>query len=330
MNPPSLRPMSLGELLDHVFTLYRRHFTLFAGIAILPVAIGIGLSLLIQIAQRPLLLAQAEGAAAFAALLGASVLAIFVFLAGFLALLVVFVVSLAAATHAVWSVTLGISPGIRAAYAAVRGKAARLVGLILMIVLRIFGYMTLLGTLGAILIALPAALLGNQVLTLTLTIVFIVLMITAMVVLSLRYSLAVPALVLEDASISGAIRRSIALAHDFRWRILLTYLLTLAIGYAAFFIFQMPFFLMTISHSLSGTTPPFWIGALQAVSAGASGLLTWPLTAIAFAALYLDIRVHKEALDLQVMMQSLDRQGAAGGDPGPPAPDPPPPGSLSL
>lgn len=31
-----LRPMSLGEVLDRTFTLYREHFLLFAGIMALP------------------------------------------------------------------------------------------------------------------------------------------------------------------------------------------------------------------------------------------------------------------------------------------------------
>ena len=45
MNPPSLRPLSVGEILDVSFTLYRRHFGALAGVALvcsgLPVLVSI-------------------------------------------------------------------------------------------------------------------------------------------------------------------------------------------------------------------------------------------------------------------------------------------------
>jgi hypothetical protein len=34
--PPVLRPLALGELLDHTFQLYRKKFLLFVGIAAIP------------------------------------------------------------------------------------------------------------------------------------------------------------------------------------------------------------------------------------------------------------------------------------------------------
>ena len=39
--PYDLRPLSLGELLDRVFTLYRNHFALFVGVMAIPAAVQI-------------------------------------------------------------------------------------------------------------------------------------------------------------------------------------------------------------------------------------------------------------------------------------------------
>jgi len=43
--PIDLRPLSLGELLDRAFTLYRRHFWLLVGITAVPSAFGLVIAL---------------------------------------------------------------------------------------------------------------------------------------------------------------------------------------------------------------------------------------------------------------------------------------------
>src|SRR5713226_9497194 len=40
-----LRPLSLGEILDRTFTLYRRHFLLFVGVAAIPQVLVLGVTL---------------------------------------------------------------------------------------------------------------------------------------------------------------------------------------------------------------------------------------------------------------------------------------------
>ncbi len=44
--PAALRPMSLGEILDRSFGIYRKHFLLFVSIAASMMAVVFGLSLL--------------------------------------------------------------------------------------------------------------------------------------------------------------------------------------------------------------------------------------------------------------------------------------------
>ncbi|MGH9811917.1 MAG: hypothetical protein ACRD4T_02160, partial [Candidatus Acidiferrales bacterium] len=49
--PIDLRPLSLGELLDRTFSLYRNHFWLFVGITAIPYLLLLGPGLLIDAAQ---------------------------------------------------------------------------------------------------------------------------------------------------------------------------------------------------------------------------------------------------------------------------------------
>ncbi len=48
MTPPALRPLSVGEILDVSFTLYRRHFAPLAGVALVCSGIPVVLNMFIQ------------------------------------------------------------------------------------------------------------------------------------------------------------------------------------------------------------------------------------------------------------------------------------------
>ena len=47
METADLRPLSLGELLDRTFTIYRSHFWVFVGIMAIPASFGIPVNYLI-------------------------------------------------------------------------------------------------------------------------------------------------------------------------------------------------------------------------------------------------------------------------------------------
>src|SRR5579862_3930104 len=53
MQQLNLRPLSLGEILDRTFSLYRRHFLLFLGIAAIPNLLTLGLNLAQVFLLRP-------------------------------------------------------------------------------------------------------------------------------------------------------------------------------------------------------------------------------------------------------------------------------------
>ena len=62
MDLPQLQPLSFGELLDRVFTYYRRNFRLFVGIMAIPQAIVIAGSTLLQAFQpKPTSFTVVEG-----------------------------------------------------------------------------------------------------------------------------------------------------------------------------------------------------------------------------------------------------------------------------
>lgn len=59
MSHLDLRPLSLGEVLDRTFSLYRRHFLLFIGIAAIPHLLTLALGLLqVLYLQHPVAIGQ--------------------------------------------------------------------------------------------------------------------------------------------------------------------------------------------------------------------------------------------------------------------------------
>ncbi len=93
-------------------------------------------------------------------------------------------------------------------------------------------------------------------------------------------------------------------------------LLMSLITYIAILILQGPFWVATALVAEKSGHIPAWLGSLSVVSAGLGGALSGPLLMIGFSLLYYDVRVRKEAFDLQMMMAALE--------PGGPPPETPP------
>src|SRR6476660_2417944 len=132
-----LRPLSLGELLDRSFTLYRRHFTTFVGIMAPPSA----MMLLMSITGQLLPVIARPGAVA-----PLSSLNIGVFVAGVVAMFglgilyfLVYILALGATTAAVSDLYLDHPTTIAGSYARVRGRIGSLLLLMLLTALRVFG-----------------------------------------------------------------------------------------------------------------------------------------------------------------------------------------------
>jgi hypothetical protein len=272
-----LRPLSLGELLDRTFSLYRRHFLLFLGIAAIPYSIffviNLGTALLPVIARTAG--AGKLGAAGVATLAAGGILALIaVFVAS-----IAFLFSVGGTVFAVSDLYLGRQTTIRESLSHVRGYTGTIFGVSLL--------SSLLIGVGFIALVIPG------------------------IYLMCRVSVATAAALLEDKGPSDSIRRSFELTRDFAGRGFMIYLLYFALlGVAA--IFQAPFGVMI---GLSAKQPQMlvlWTVLAQAGNFIGSVLIA-PVSTISFALFYYDLRVRKEAFDLQMMMQ------AVGGDPAPPA-----------
>ena len=253
-----LRPLSRGELLDRTFTLYRRHFLQFIGLAPLQSLLTMAIQAAVRTATTPL-----------GVVLG--------LLAQFLTNFVVSSIIGAATVHAVSHLYLERPVTIADAFRAALPHFVK-VGVLSILVGLIAG-------LGAILLIVPG------------------------VLLALRYSLVIPAAVIEDETIQGAMQRSAHLASGAWPRIFLIYCL---------------FFVMLLVMSTLLTLPSLFAGGpgsdtalvpgfLNDLAGYVAGVLVTPLMTIAIALLYFDQRVRKEAFDLEHMMTKLDVAASSSG-----------------
>ncbi len=318
METPELRPLTLGELLDRTFTLYRNHFWLFVGIMAIPAAIAIPFNAWFF---------STQGFAGFGAkpLPAFAAGAVVVFITFILLSWLVYAMALGAATFAVSETYLGQNVTVRKSYGKVRGKMWRIVGVVVVTFLRSLGMLVLVGIGMAIVVgvlagvtAVVARASGDQSRTVVGAVLAIVMLLTYLVGIGLwilwclRYAVSIPALLLENLGVLAAIRRSIKLTVGRRWQLLVAVVLCVIIAYAGMIIFQGPFFL-TMMFSARGGQLPEWLTLTLAISGSVGGAITGPLLMIVLVLCYYDTRIRKEAFDLQFMMSSLDTAAPSSG-----------------
>ena len=119
--------------------------------------------------------------------------------------------------------------------------------------------------------------------------------------MGLRYSLAVPACVVEDLQARKAIRRSIELSKGSRGRIFLLGLLVVAVQMGLVLITQLFFIVATFKHH---GKLPVGIRALQQVIAFFTNTFVGPIYATGLTLFYYDQRVRKEGFDIEWMMRA--------------------------
>jgi hypothetical protein len=292
----TLRPMSTSQVLDRTFSLYKSNFLLFAGIAALPPALKLGLDLL------QLLLAFSEKTRATTGIAAASAFGVLVLAIAYLAGAVL---ASAASVYAVSMVHLGKPTTIGSSYKTISPYFWRLLGVGLLIGLMLLGI--------ALVVAIPF--IFSMVLSGTMQVVAgVVAALVAIVGLLLlvhvyaRFSLAVAACVLEKASVVNAIRRSGTLTKNATGRIWLVLLLTVVLTWALTFALVLPGGVIMVAVKHNG----FLIGSLW-VQCGEfiATTIATPILTISLVLIYYDLRVRKEAFDLQLMMEAV-------GQPAPP------------
>jgi hypothetical protein len=120
-----LRPLSLGEILDRTFTLYRRNFLLFFGITALPQLLVLGFNLF------QVLLKGRPGApkAVSGSLIALDIIGVLV---GLIVYLVAYLFAHGGTVYAISDLYLGRSTSIGASLRRMRGQAGSLLGVLIL------------------------------------------------------------------------------------------------------------------------------------------------------------------------------------------------------
>lgn len=271
----TLRPMTLGQVLDTTFSLYKRNFWLFVGITSIPFLAV----LILQVGAAALQLSRPSPQPASPALASGAIVGGIVFL---LAYFLLAGAAQAATIFAVSDLYLGRVATVRGSFRKVGGKAFRVILVLLLVGLTV--------GVGFLLLIIPG------------------------IILFCRTAVAVPASMLEDTKAVGSIERSMQLTKGFAMQIFLIFLLVWVLSYIALLIFQVPFAYLQGATAQARQTLVFGMLALQHLSSFLSNVLVGPIGTIAFSLMYYNLRVRKEAFDIQHLMNSLPAspsQGAA-------------------
>jgi hypothetical protein len=266
-----LRPLSLGEILDRTFSLYRRNFVLFLGINALPQL----LILAFNLAQTFLGAAPAAvGKAPTAELQSRAATGLMAFgfigiIIGIILYLIVILFAQGGTVFAVSELYLGRSTSIGASLGRMRGNLGSLFG-----VLFLNGLVIMAATLFLI---IPGIYMACRLIT------------------------CVPAALLEDLGPRASLERSFRLTKDNAGRAFVIYLLYFILLYAAIFLFMFPFAFLAGMAAKDPSLMRVWL-SISHVGNFLAAVLVTPFILIASAVFYYDLRVRKEAFDLQLMM----------------------------
>ncbi len=297
----NLRPMTLGEILDRTAQLYRSNFLLFAGIY----AAYSGVVLVLGLAQIGLtsLIKGSVFTLWVPVLLGAIAVIEALFLIIFAGAVI------AAINRAVAWVHLGEPATIRGAYLSTLPQLGRYIWLMILTTFYICAPLLLL------IILIPLAIFmvpglspggsGSEALGALVVFVLVLFFIAWFVyaiIMGLRYSLAVPACVVENLKASRAIRRSIELSRGSWGRIFLLGLLIFVIQFALVMLTQV--FFIVAMFKQPGHVLPAWMQALQQIIGFFTNTFVGPIWATGIALFYFDQRVRKEGYDIEWMMQA--------------------------
>ncbi|HZY26736.1 MAG TPA: hypothetical protein VFE49_00635 [Jiangellaceae bacterium] len=328
----SLRPLGVGEILDGAVTTIRRNpgpmLGLSAIVAVLTQLLGLGVGYLL-LRGAPALesleptASPGEVFEAVAGLLGASaIVAVVTWVAT--------VVLTGILTVVVSRAVLGEKMSAGQAWRAARGRLPRL--LLLTVV---YSLIWVAPFLAVTLVAFALGAVGADGGTIAAITVLLALAAVPMTIwLYVRYALSGPSLMLESTSpepgepsrpvgVAGALRRSGELVKGSWWRVfgilLLVLLIVVIISQVISVPFSLPFFLVGDQPSDSEFLLTLVVSALGGIVAST---FTAPFTAAATVLLYVDRRIRREGLDIELARAAgVTIPGRT--DAGPPAPPDP-------
>ena len=306
-----LRPLTVGEVFDRAFTLYKRNLWLFVGITAIPAVFALALTIFMQVMQRVMMtnaqtLAENSDRVAATALMMAGMIG-GIFVIGVI-YWVVYMIALGATTYAVSELYVGRAATVRTSYSGVRGRIGGLIVLMLLIGLRI-GLAAIVGTV-ALTLATGLGSLIHPVLSGVVVLFGMLALFLGVCWMMLRYGMSVPSFVVEGLSPNASIGRSVELTRGRLGRVFLLVLCALMVTYAAMLIFQGPF---TIGAVVAGpeSAVGFWLNIAGAVTGTIGTTFTTPFLIIGLALLYYDARIREEGFDLELTLQALDARTVA-------------------
>jgi len=130
------------------------------------------------------------------------------------------------------------------------------------------------------------------------------------VLMSVRFGVSVPALVIEGVPASTALKRSIELTRDNMGRVFLIILCATVIAYATSLLFTGPFSLAALAVGPT-TKLALLLNVAGAISGAIGGMISGPVMIIGLAMMYYDLRIRKEALDLELLLANVDAPGVS-------------------
>ena len=295
---PVLRPLSVGDIIDRVFRLLRADPILFLGIALLP-------DLVVEVLQRASGLSQTFDLNDLGAAFGTSGGGLVVprqlqpvnsgaAIAVVIISIVISIIQAGALIEAVGQRYLGRTVTVREAFERGLRAVPRLV-LSGLVVVAAFAALFLI-VIAALAVLNSSALAAIAVIIGVIGVFFLV----PWAFLSL--AVVGPAIVLEGLGPIAAIRRSLHLVDRSRLRTLGLYVLMGLISSILGLVFGVIFL-------ASFVTEPTIRAVLQTIANVASAAVSGPLIYGAIVLLYYDLRVRKEAFDLQLAAEALPREG---------------------
>jgi len=264
-----LRPMTLGEVLDRTFTLYREHFGLFVGIAALPNLVMLVFRFGVLLFTRATASGQAPNLASPGFLGGV----VFGALGSVVLLLVLVGISQAATISAVSDLFLGRETSVRNSYTGAKGH-----------ILTVIGIMILSGLatgIGFIFLIIPG------------------------IYLACRLAVSVPVSVVENDSPVASMERSMELTRDYAGQMFLLLLLVFVLTYVVAVLLQFPVMFFAISAAMAKHQVSLGVTAYSYIAEFLSQVLVGPIGTISAALMYYNLRVRKEGFDIQHLMNSL-------------------------
>jgi hypothetical protein len=313
-----LRPLSVGEILDRVFSLYRGHFWFFAGLSAASAGVNAVLGILRLVYMHFTNLSVASPS--HTAIIGASSV-----VQGLL-YLVAYSVTLAATTFAVNAFYLGRPTSLGESLTVARGIWPRCLGIAIWQGWSA-GWVFLLLLLPLVLVPVIVKSGGAVAAGAITGLIFLVAFVAGGVygvIAYIRNSLALPAAVIENTRVRPAMRRSKQLVAGRKGRIFLLFLLVWVLWMVAVVI-QSPFIFLA---ARAGAAQLF---LTQGIILGINFIVTTivgPIAAIGLCLFYFDERVRREGFDIEMLLQGAGVAIPPLPEPSPPEPyqpDPQPP-----